>query len=125
MNKRNDELAAVIAKHYGVDDLESCTDAELVEKITSLVDKINGAGLGPSSIKGLVNVEGVRQILNLGSIPATRVTMSRDKSFPDPVVEEKLWSATDIKKYSLAREASRVGAPGRPPMSSRRHSAGA
>lgn len=124
MNKRHDALAALIAQHYGVDDLESCTDAKLVERITSLTDKIIGAGLGPSSIKGLVNVEGVRQILNLGSIPATRVTMSRDKSFPDPVVEEKLWSTTEIKKYSLAREASRVGAPGRPPISSRRHSAG-
>lgn len=124
MNKRNDELAAVIAKHYGVDDLESCPDADLVGNIIALVEKIHGAGLGPSSIKGLVNAEGVRQILNLGSIPATRVTMSRDKNFPEPVVEEKLWSATDIKKYSLAREASRIGAPGRPPMSSRRHSAG-
>lgn len=124
MNKRNDELAAVIAKHYGVDDLESCPDADLVGNIMALVEKIHGAGLGPSSIKGLVNAEGVRQILNLGSIPATRVTMSRDKSFPDPVVNEKLWSATDIKKYSLAREASRIGAPGRPPISSRRHSAG-
>ncbi|WP_427004919.1 hypothetical protein [Pseudarthrobacter sp. H2] len=124
MNRRNDELAAVIAEHYGVDNLVSCADVALVEKIVSLVEKIHGAGLGPSSIKGLVNVEGVRQILNLGSIPSTRVTMARDKSFPEPVVEEKLWSASEIKKYSLAREASRIGAPGRPPISSRRHLAG-
>lgn len=121
MNKRNDELAAVIAKHYGVDDLDYCQDTELVENIRALVAKIHGAGLGPSSVKGLVNTEGIRLILGLGSIGATRVTMARDKAFPEAVVTEKLWSTTEVRKYSLAREMARIGAPGRPPISSRRH----
>ncbi|NWL10436.1 hypothetical protein DM794_06790 [Paenarthrobacter ureafaciens] len=121
MSKRNDDLAAVIAEHFDVTDLDACEDAELVESITSLTKKIHSAGLGPSSVKGLVNTEGVRQILGLASIESTRVTMSRDKAFPAAVVTEKLWKADEVRKYSLEREKTRLGAPGRPPISSRRH----
>lgn len=121
MNARNDELAAVIAKHYGVNELGKCEDTELVDNIRALVSKINAAGLGPSSVKGLVNTEGIRVILGLGSIGATRVTIARDKAFPQAVVTDKLWSSSEVKKYSSAREKARVGAPGRPPISSRLH----
>ncbi|SEQ80519.1 hypothetical protein [Arthrobacter sp. OV608] len=117
-SEKDNELAALIAGHYGISDLENCTDSERVADIRALAAKINAAGLGPSSIRGMVNSEGIRQILGLGSLRSTWVTMSRDPAFPEAVVTEKLWNASEVRKYAKNREAGRAGSVGRPPNSS-------
>lgn len=117
-NKKDNELTALIASHYGITDLENTSDAERIADAQALAAKINAAGLGPSSIRGLVNSEGIREILGLGSLRSTWVTMSRDPAFPEAVVTEKLWSASEVRKYAKKREAGRAGSVGRPPNSS-------
>lgn len=118
-NEKDGELAALIAGHYGITDLDDCADSERVADVLALAARINAAGLGPSSIRGMVNSEGIRQILGLGSLRSTWVTMSRDPSFPEAVVTEKLWNASEVKKYAKKREVGRAGSSGRPPNSSK------
>ena len=113
--QRDQELAALIAGHFGIGEHETDRLADVGE----LVGKINAAGLGPSSVRGLVNSEEIRKILGLGTIRSTWATMSRDNAFPEPVVTEKLWKAADVRKYALKRQSAREGRPGRPPNSSR------
>ena len=113
--QRDQELAALIAGHFGISEQETDRLADIGE----LVGKINAAGLGPSSVRGLVNSEEIRKILGLGTIRSAWATMSRDDAFPAPVVTEKLWKAADVRKYAMKRQSAREGRPGRPPNSAR------
>lgn len=113
--QRDQELAALIAGHLGVSEQETDRLADIRE----LVGKINAAGLGPSSVRGLVNSEEIRKILGLGTIQSAWATMSRDDTFPAPVVTEKLWKAAEVRKYVMIRERARQGRPGRPLNSAR------
>lgn len=116
-SEQDDELLQLLADHFGIEDAAYGKDSERMADLRELVDKINAAGLGPSSVRGLVNSEEIRKILGLGSIRSAWTTMSRDVAFPEPVVTEKLWRESEVRKYADKRASSRAGRPGRPPNS--------
>jgi hypothetical protein len=121
MNEQ-DRLVRVIAAHFGVADLDTHPDGNLVGSIRELARKIIGEGLpGLEPFAGMVDAEGARLILGLGSVRSLRTTITRDKTFPAPAVNGQLWLAKDIEQYRRQREQNRLGHQGRPPASSRRH----
>lgn len=116
-SKQDDELLQLLADHFGIDHADGTEDTERMADLRELVDKINAAGLGPSNVRGLINSEEIRKILGLGTVRSAWATMSRDVAFPEPVVTEKLWRASDVRKYANKRAKDRAGMPGRPPNS--------
>jgi hypothetical protein len=108
------KLLDLIARHRGFDSFTTVCDDTVREDIQALARKIHTAGLGPRSITGLINSEGVAARMGV-TVPSSRTERSRMKDFPAPVIDEKLWDEKEVSTYLRERAAKRIGRRGRPP----------
>jgi hypothetical protein len=114
MNVTEQKLLDIIARHRGFDSFTTVSDDTVREDIESLARKIHAAGLGPRSIRGLINSEGVAAKMGV-TVPSSRTERSRMKDFPEPVIDEKLWDEKEVSTYLRERATKRIGMRGRPP----------
>lgn len=109
-------LARMITKHLGI----KHPSDDQIAGIRTIAEQLNLKD--HPAMHNMVDLDGARDLLNLGSVESLRVTMSRDKSFPPPSINGPLWQIADIEKYRNERETRNAGGRGRPPASAQRRS---
>jgi hypothetical protein len=109
-------LARMITKHLGIEHPSS----DQIAGIRTIAEQLNPKD--QPTMQNMVDVEGARDLLGLGSVESLRVTMSRDKTFPPPFINGPLWRIADIEHYRNERETRNAGGRGRPPLSTQRRS---
>lgn len=95
------------------------TDAQTRHQVWAAAESIHDAGLD-ASVVGLVPEARVQQLQGLQTNSA-RTIRNRDKDFPRPVVNYRLWSEVDVQAYLDWKEANRRP-DSRPPTRTRRAS---